>query len=89
MGLSSMDKILKIPVLLSIDIITLKSTTKPPIITTVFTEDIILFCKILPRVLNLGGAFLGLLIKFSLSLLELDLYFQNLKIIPTVRLDKR
>lgn len=42
-GLIKNDKNLKAPILLRIDIITLNSTTNPPIITTVLIEDIILF----------------------------------------------
>ena len=82
------DKKFKIPVLLSIEIITLKSTTNPPIITTVLIEDIILSARIPPRELNSGGVFLVLSITL-LCCLFFSLYFQNLKIIPTVKLDKR
>ena len=53
-----LDNISNIPVCLSIDIITLKSITNPPIITTVVIEVIILFCKIPPSELNFGGVFL-------------------------------
>ena len=56
-GDRNLDKISKIPVLFNIDIITLKSITNPPIMTMVFTDVIILFCRILPRLLNLGGVF--------------------------------
>jgi len=54
-GSSISDNTIRIPVFLRIDIITLKSITNPPIITIVETEDMILFCKILPKELNLGG----------------------------------
>ncbi len=47
--------------LLIIEIITLKSITKPPIITIVLIELIILFCKILPRLLKVGAVFETLL----------------------------
>lgn len=61
-GVIIADNIFIIPVLFSIDIITLKSTTNPPIITTVLIEDIILACKILPKLESLGGNFFSLLI---------------------------
>lgn len=60
MGAMIADRIFKIPVLLSIDIITLKSTTNPPIITTVLIDDIMLFWKILPKLESFGGNFLSL-----------------------------
>lgn len=44
--------------LLSIEIITLKSITNPPIITTVEIELIILLCKIAPKFPKEGLAFL-------------------------------
>ncbi len=44
--------------LFNMEIMTLKSITKPPIITTVLTDDIILFCKILPKLFIEGGVFL-------------------------------
>ena len=54
------DKNLNAPVLFNIEIITLKSMTNPPIIIIVFIEDMILFCKILPKLFNLGGIFFTL-----------------------------
>lgn len=53
-----LDKMSKMPVFFSIEIITLKSITKPPIMTIVLIEVMILFCKILPKELSLGGVFL-------------------------------
>lgn len=46
-------------VLLSIEIITLKSITNPPIIIIVFIELIILLCKIAPKFLKDGVIFLS------------------------------
>ncbi len=62
-GSNIWENTIKKPVFLSIDIITLKSITNPPIITIVETEDIILFCKILPKELNLGGILVSFLEK--------------------------
>lgn len=45
-------------VLFNIDIITLNSTTNPPIITTVLIELIMLFWRIPPKLFNVGGIFL-------------------------------
>lgn len=59
-GAKTLDSMSKIPVFCSIEIITLKSITNPPIITIVDTEVIILFCKILPKELSLGGIFVCL-----------------------------
>lgn len=56
-GENRTDKALKIPVFLRMDIITLNNITKPPIITIVDTDDIILFCKIPPNEFSLGGIF--------------------------------
>lgn len=52
-GLTSLQSKNKIPLLLIIDIITLKSTTNPPIITTVRVAVEILEPKILPKLLRL------------------------------------
>lgn len=82
----NIDNTLKMPELLSMDIITLKSTTNPPIIKTVLIDDIILFCKMLPRVPSLGGAFFLCSTDFACKFETSDLHFQNLKIMPTVRL---
>lgn len=57
-GANILDKISNAPAFSSIEIITLKSITKPPIIIIVFTDVIILFCKILPKEFNLGGVFI-------------------------------
>lgn len=57
-GDTNVPNILRIFELFNIDIMTLKSITKPPIITTVLTDDIILLCKILPKLLIEGGVFL-------------------------------
>ncbi len=56
-----LDNMSNTPVFFKIEIITLKSITNPPIITTVLIEVIILFCKILPSELSLGGIFLFVL----------------------------
>ena len=77
------------PVLFSIEIITLNSTTNPPIITTVLIDDIMLDCKILPKLDSLGGIFFSLSINFEFCAGLLELYFQNLKSMPIVILDKR
>lgn len=45
-------------VLLRMEIITLKSITKPPIITIVLIELIILFWRIVPKLLKVGAIFL-------------------------------
>lgn len=77
--------------LLRIEIITLNRTTKPPIIRTVFIELIILAPRIAPKLLKSGGNFLlslllELLYLFSVLFL---LTFQNLKITPTVKEERR
>lgn len=54
-GEVNISKISNILVLFIIDIITLNSITKPPIIRIVFIELIILLCKIAPKLLNVGG----------------------------------
>lgn len=59
-GVIIADKTFIIPVLFNIEIITLKRTTNPPIITTVLIDDNILACKMLPKLDSLGGVFFSL-----------------------------
>ena len=82
-------KMSNILVLLSIEMITLKSITNPPIIIIVFIDVIILFWRIEPKLPNDGATFLVVLDLEILLEEVLLLNFQNLNIIPTVRLAKR
>ena len=83
------DNTSNILVLLRIDITTLNNITNPPIITTVFIELIILFCKIAPRFPKLGGTFVSFCKDLKLEIFSgFFLYFQNLNKNPTVKLAK-
>ena len=87
-GESIKDNTSNILVLLRIDITTLNSITKPPIIMTVFIEFIILLCKTAPKFPKLGGIFASLCKNLKFEMLSVFLYFQNLNKIPTVKLAK-
>lgn len=84
------DKMSKTLVLLRIDKITLNSITKPPIMTIVVIELIMLFWRIVPKLLKEGAILVfEAIVLFKLRFLDFLLNFQNLKIIPTVKQDKR
>ena len=80
-----------IPELFRIEIITLNNTTKPPIIRIVFIELMMLAPRIAPKLLKSGGSFLLILLSKLLYLFLVAFlpFFQNLKIIPTVKEARR
>lgn len=77
--------------LFRIEIITLNKTTKPPIMRIVFIEVMILLWRIAPKLLKSGGSFLLILLSKLLYLFLVAFlpFFQNLKIIPTVKEERR
>ena len=75
--------------LFSIEIMTLNRTTKPPIISIVLIEFIMLFCRTVPSVWKVTVCFAVCSVVFCVFGIFFVLFFQNLKIMPTVIEDRR